>query len=172
MIKKIIKFPNPSLRRECAWVKLPLSQEILDHIQDLKDTLAATPNGIALASNQIIENGYRIFVTRPGTGLPEVVTNPRWRLVPDESTVVRINEGCLSIPELNTMAARQSHIYFTWGDITLDSETVAVKFTGLEAQIIQHECEHLNGGSLTDHISNKDYIKLRAEAIKNRKAGK
>lgn len=163
MVRKIIRFPNPSLKSECAWIRD--EKEIVEHIQDLKDTLAATSNGIALASNQILEKGFRVFVVKPGTKLPEVCINPRWSLA-HGSQLWRPEEGCLSIPELRTRSSRQSRITFSCdlkNHMTLE---------GIESQIVQHECEHLDGKSLADHLSQRELTKLRMEVIRNRKAGR
>lgn len=173
MVKKIIKFPNSSLRSMCKEVDFTKAdrQFLLDHIQDLKDTLDNTPNGIALASNQIESLGYCVFVVKPDAGLPDVFINPSWMPALEDTGRIEMSEGCLSIPELYTTAMRYPIVTVAYFDID-GNEHALHNVEGLAAQIIQHECEHLKGGSLTDHITHKQLIRLRAEAIRNRKAGR
>ena len=91
-IRKIIKFPAPSLRTKCVEVDFRpdwfFKAEFNAHLDDLEDTLDATPNGVALASNQIRAEGWRVFVVKPGmTMLPRIVINPTF--LPDEELVAR-----------------------------------------------------------------------------------
>lgn len=169
MVRKIIRFPAPSLRRPCD--PADGDRGLKRHIEDLRETLASTPTGVALASNQIQELGYRIFVVKPGAGLPEVFINPSWMPALEGAARVEMNEGCLSIPELHTVTMRYPIVTVTYSDIDGNPQALH-NVEGLAAQIIQHECEHLDGGSLTDHISREQFVKLRMQAIKNRKAGR
>lgn len=173
MVRKIIKFPAPSLRLVCTPVDFERDdrQRLLDHVQDLHDTLSETSNGVALASNQIEQLGRRVFVVRKigDITLPHVVVNPIWTSVGEKRA--EVGEGCLSIPELAAFSvSRFTTIQMTWQDI--DGRRHAAEFNGFEAQIVQHECEHLDGRLLSDRFDRRRYTILRAEAIKNRKAGK
>ncbi len=173
-MKKIIKFPALSLRQPCREVSFPLSDDLLEHIQDLKDTLAATSNGVALASNQILAEGRRVFVVKPGTRLQEVVINPAWKPVPiDEDGFIRtrlVDEGCLSVPEAELRTQRFSLIEVKFQDI--DGERQELRVLELDSQIVQHECDHLDGKLLLDYADPKAQIRVRNEAIRNRKAGR
>lgn len=177
MVKKIIKFPAPSLRAPCTPVTFPptfplTSEELLGHIQDLKDTLAATPHGVALASNQIRQEGLRVFVSLPGIGLPEVMVNPSYRTAGAASgEMIGENEGCLSVPELTMKMFRFKNIIAEYDDVEGVHHTLEYP-APLAARVIQHECEHLDGKLLYDHANQKVQIKVRAEAIRNRKAGR
>jgi peptide deformylase len=168
-IKKIIRFPSTSLRSVCRPVDLSTDREaLLEHVGDLKDTLAVTPNGLALASNQILPLGYRVFVVKQPSQLPEVIINPTY--ISSQDGVGIDAEGCLSIPELSLGVPRLRHIELIWNDINGVEHTSA--FSGLEARIVQHECEHLDGKLIFDYATKKTQIAVRAAAIKNRKAGK
>lgn len=174
MVRRIIKFPAPSLRVLCREVSFPLTEELQQHIRDLKDTLAATPNGVALASNQVAAEGHRVFIVKPGLSLPEVVINPTWRgvdaLGEGLCRVKYLDEGCLSIPEHQTKIHRNSLILAEFQDETGVKHVQEV--LGLASQIVQHECEHLDGKLLLDHADRKTQVRVRAEAIRNRKRGK
>jgi len=177
-IKKIIKYPSTSLRAPCVPVDFKedwfWKAEFLEHLQDLKDTLTATPNGLALASNQIRPEGWQVFVVRSGDfiGLPEVVINPHW-FVKEENDLLReiVKEGCLSIPELNEPIERYTDIEVDYFDIN-GTHLHLIPQNNLSARIVQHEVEHLNGGSLVAHLSKRKQTALLVTAIRNRKAGR
>lgn len=177
-IKKIIKYPSTSLRTPCVPVEFGdnwyWKTEFLEHLQDLRDTLAATPNGLALASNQIRPEGWQVFVVRCGDfiTLPEVVINPHW-FVKEENDLLReiTTEGCLSIPELNEPIERYTNItldYYTQDGV----HSSLIPQNNMAARVVQHEVEHLNGGSLVTHLSKKKQVALLSAVIKNRKAGR
>lgn len=168
MVKKIIKFPIPSLRKICVPVTFPISDIIQQHIVDLRDTLAVTPHGVALASNQIAADGYRLFVVRPNAcELPEVVINPEFIEVSEEKR--QAHEGCLSVPELwtNTSVPVWAIVVFR----TMDNSEIKVRISGLAAQIFQHEQRHLNGKLLYDVVNKKMQLSVYSEVIRNRKKG-
>jgi peptide deformylase len=170
MIKPIIKFPAPWLQLKCCAITFPITPKMSDHISDLKDTLANTPNGIALASNQILTEGYRVFVVRPGScDLPEVVINPTWSAIGFGDRVPH-DEGCLSIPEYRSFTLRTESVLLL--GLTEDGGFIDREFKGLAAQIIQHECDHLDGRTILDYADKKTRFQVRAEAIKNRKMGR
>jgi len=52
-------------------------------------------------------------------------------------------EGCLSFPKKEFLVKRHNNITIKYQNA--QGETITEKFTGLEARIIQHELDHLNG---------------------------
>lgn len=168
MICKLIRFPAPSLRLKCREVLFPLTEEALGHIGDLRDTLAATPHGLAIADNQLHAEGLRVFVARAGLGLPEVAINPFWSSASFEE--IRDHEGCLSVPELWAPVSASAAVEFEWQDETGAWRRAQVE--GLAARVIQHECRHLDGGTIVDCVSKEKQLEVRLEAIRNRKRGK
>ncbi len=204
MVRRIIRFPAPSLRRKCQDVPLPIPDDwffrdqFLGHLQDLRDTLAATSNGLALASNQILAEGWRVFVARPGLrvpgvrsmwngstdgmqGFPEIVINPRWEAHPPHEIDQRFEpgaldehtgfvEGCLSVPELDAPVPRQYWLEMEYQDE--DGRASVYVARGLGARIVQHECDHLDGRLIYDLVDPKRQVRVRMEAIRNRKRGR
>lgn len=168
-IKKIIKFPAKSLRNVCKVVDFPLSEEVQQHIVDLRDTLSATSNGAAIASNQVIAEGWNLFVVSPRVvGLPQVAINPHWEPVGSEDN--RVSEGCLSVPELWTERNVFSTVLLSYQDESGEQKQMQVQ--GLAAQVVQHECDHLSGKLIYDFIDRRSRTIILAKAIKNRKAGR
>ena len=57
-------------------------------------------------------------------------------------------EGCLSFPKKEFLVKRHNNITIKYQNA--QGETITEKFTGLEARIIQHELDHLNGVLVCD----------------------
>jgi len=172
-IRKIIKFPAPSLRLKCADVDFKsdwfFKTEFNAHLDDLEDTLDATPNGVALASNQIRAEGWRVFVVKPGmTMLPRIVINPTF--LPDEEFTGKIDEGCLSVPELWAKVPRYDKVVVSFFDERGEPKELRVE--GISAQVIQHECAHLDGGLIYDLVPKRLQIETLQRSIRNRRAGR
>lgn len=183
MVKKIIKYPSESLRKYCRPVSFPLNEEVSRHVQDLHETLAAHSNGVALASNQIEKEGWQCFVVKQPSSLPDVCFNPMWTSASDEVTDAdtvksareRVShltfiEGCLSVPELAFGVDRHFWLRFEYDD----EEDVHREqlLRGLEARIVQHECDHLEGKLIVDTCPQEIWFKVRPEILRNRKAGR
>lgn len=171
-IRKIIKFPVPSLRKPCRPVLWPLSKEVEDHIQDLRDTLAATPNGVALSSNQIVAEGWRVFVVKSGLNidLPLTVLNPRWQPFRDD-LFENIQESCLSVPEINHITRRYTDIVLEY-DYDTDKFDHIIPQDSFSARVAQHECDHLDGKLVHDYAPKNVQTEVLRRAIQNRKAGR
>jgi len=176
-IRKIIKYPAPSLRAICAPVEFGdngfrdnwfFKTDFLEHLQDLKDTLAATPDGLAIASNQIRADGWQVFVVRQPSALPEVIINPHW--YPGSDTATVSIEGCLSMPGVNARVARKDAVKLEYYDIY--GLKLGVRVDGMDAKIVQHEVDHLDGKLIFDYLPKRLQIQARANAIRDRKAGR
>jgi peptide deformylase len=60
-------------------------------------------------------------------------------------------EGCLSIPGIREDVVRASHVKIAFFDEHWKQHTR--EFDGVDARIIQHEYDHIEGILFTDHIS-------------------
>lgn len=97
--------------------------------------------GIGLAANQI-GNANRIFVYKLPDGTKGHFVNPK---IIDRSNQYLTKEGCLSLPG-------KSYLVNRYENITVQSYNHPTQeYTGLLAQIIQHEIDHLDGILLCDH---------------------
>ena len=70
------------------------------------------------------------------------------------------DEGCLSIPELQTPVARATEVSVLTD--TLDGRRIRIRAKGLLARILQHEIDHLNGVLIVDRTSDKKIKKQYA----------
>ena len=171
METKFVKYPLPTLRKPCKDVEIPVWEVVKHHIDQLTFALANTPNGVALASNQLIENGWRVFVVKQGldVDLPQVVINPSWEPTED-STVITKEEGCLSIPHFGALIPRYSKVRLTYYDERGDGNSYNV-LSELGSRIVQHECDHLAGKVIIDHLDKKSQIKAYNDILRRRKRG-
>lgn len=112
--------------------------------------------GIGLAATQI---GYmRRLLVYDVDDEPQVLVNPEIVTMSPETEVE--NEGCLSVPEARVPVERALHIRVRAQDVhgsLLDYEA-----DDLEARVIQHELDHLNGVLIVDRTTRE----ARAEALR------
>ncbi len=104
-------------------------------------TLMGDALGIGLAANQVgVLN--RVLVYRVQEQAPvAALVNPEieWR----SSTQETAEEGCLSLPEVHVEVERPVHIRVSAKDGF--GEPIVIEASGLEARVIQHEMDHLDG---------------------------
>ena len=124
------------LRIPCSEVT---SDESINLICDLKDTLIATPNAAGLAAPQIGKS-LRAFVVKNGNEITAFI-NPIITVRSDEKNIAE--EGCLSVPGFRALISRSTRIM-----ILHDHGKTEVK--GFRARVIQHELDHLDGILITD----------------------
>ncbi len=153
MIRQILPSTDKRLRLKSKEV-VKIDKKIKLLIRDLKETLVAQkdPEGIGLAAPQIGKN-VRIFVIKPKNKI-DVIINPEVISIEDENknkkTKKNIMEGCLSLPHFYGPIKRSSKIKIKFLD---EKGEIKIKeFTGIEAQIIQHEIDHLNGVLFIDRL--------------------
>lgn len=172
-IRKIIRYPLPSLRWPTRAVTFPLSDDVFEHIKDLQETLITKRYGLGLASNQILERGCRIFIFATWTQLFSVfddgiLINPTWSAT--AAGVSNVQESCLSIPDQSFVVRRYDNIVLDYHDVAGSHHTVELH--GLLSQATQHECDHLDGKLLVDLLDNKQRAEAYRVAVKNRISGK
>ena len=133
MVKPIMRdafFLNQK-SEEATRVDLPVAQ-------DLEDTLKANRERcVGMAANMI---GYRKRIIIVATGLADMVMiNP---VITEKSEPYETEEGCLSLPGVRK-TTRFQKITVRYLDKKFAEHTQS--FSGYIAQIIQHECDHLEG---------------------------
>ena len=107
-------------------------------VQDLEDTLKANRDRcVGMAANMI---GYRKRIIIVATGFADIVMiNP---VITAKAEPYETEEGCLSIPGVRK-TTRYKQITVRYQDKRFAEHTQ--DFSGYIAQIIQHECDHLEG---------------------------
>jgi peptide deformylase len=115
--------------------------------------------GVGLAAPQL-GISQRLLVYRIGSDAPLItLVNPEleWKSEQDLET---LEEGCLSIPSVAVDVERPVHVRVRANDEHGDERLVEA--SGLEARVIQHEMDHLDGVLMLDRASRED----RKEALR------
>jgi len=122
-----------------------LNDEVKEFIGSMKETMIDA-NGIGLAAPQVGRN-IRVIVVKLQYGDIQEMINPAIKWYSDH--VVKIEEGCLSIPGKHIELIRPSKISISFQD--LSGKYKRWKLKSLEARIVQHEIDHLDGVLMTDY---------------------
>lgn len=134
MIKNIVK--------DIDFLKIPstdLKKDELYVVQDLIDTLHFHANNcVGMAANMIGYSKNAIVILQDNKEILAMI-NPKIIFKKDEYTV---KEGCLSLQGARS-TTRFRKIQVTYFDENFKIKTKT--FKGFEAQIIQHEIDHLFG---------------------------
>jgi peptide deformylase len=154
MIQKIVTVKDPILRIKSKEVK-NLDKKIFNLIKDLRETLIVQkdPIGVGLAAPQIGKN-LRLFAIKPKDSIkiiinPEVISvSKKAKELMEEHT--KLMEGCLSLPNLYGPLKRPDSIKVNY--LNEKGDKITSLFDGFEAQVIQHEIDHLNGILFTDRL--------------------
>jgi peptide deformylase len=114
--------------------------------------------GVGLAAPQV-GLSQRLLVYRVGHDSPLIaVINPdiEWSSEDEEP----LEEGCLSLPGVHVDVDRPIHVRVRARDEHGDERLIEA--SGLEARVLQHEIDHLNGVLILEHASREQ----RKEAIR------
>ena len=74
---------------------------------------------------------------------PEIITSGK--------ETISLEEGCLSFPGIHEKISRAARIRVKYMDRDFNEQVEEIE--GYAARIMQHECEHLEGGVFIDDIS-------------------
>ena len=155
-ILKVARLGHPAVRRPAREVSpdelhSPALQRLID---DMRQTMYEY-EGVGLAAPQVHE-GLRLAVlevpssdrrTEGGVAF-SVLVNPVVTALGEET--VDGWEGCLSVPDLRGLVPRLARLRLE----ALDREgrRYEVEAEGFHARVIQHECDHLDGGVYLDRM--------------------
>lgn len=104
--------------------------------------------GVGLAAPQIGKS-LRLLVYAVGAQRPIVLVNPtiEWRSEDAETGV----EGCLSLSSVQVDVDRPVHVRVAGQDV--NGDRIKIEASGLEARVIQHETDHLDGVLILDRTT-------------------
>jgi len=144
-LSQVIKFGDPVLRSAASPVTEfddRLEREAERMIGLMRDAI-----GVGLAATQL-GTLRRMLVFQVGSEAePTVLVNPEieWRSEVDLATA---EEGCLSLPGVIVDVERPLHIRARGVDA--HGDPLSIEASGLEARVIQHEVDHLDGVLMLD----------------------
>ncbi len=112
----------------------------------------------------------RLLVYRLGLEAPLIaLVNPEIEWTSDE--LETMEEGCLSIPAVHVDVERPVHVRVRARDETGAGRLVEA--SGVEARVIQHEIDHLDGVLILDRVSReqrKEAMRAMRESEREREA--
>ena len=154
-IRPIRKFPDPLLQQKSAPVER-VTQEVSAVIDDLLDTMRASPGGVGISAPQIgvLQRIVAVDVSASKRGSQVenhgllVLVNPEI-LAKGGRQVVR--EGCMSIPDYTANIVRAQWVLVDALDVK--GKQVILESVGFEAVAIQHEVDHLEGILFLDRVA-------------------
>jgi peptide deformylase len=169
----IYAYGHPVLRKKCEIVE-PESPDLKQFIEDMWETMYHT-KGIGLAAPQV-GKAIRIFIADTEQlnddeddednfiGIKKVFINPL--ILKEAGEPWAYEEGCLSIPDLRGKVSRQPQVRLTYFDENFVKHDDV--FDGMNARVIQHEYDHIEGILFTDHLSplKKQLMKNKMEKIR------
>jgi peptide deformylase len=147
---QIVSFPHPALR----WKSKPIKRidaDLKRLIRAMFDLMYAT-NGIGLAANQVAIP-HRFFIMNATGSAAE----PAAELVFLNPEIVRrkgsaeSEEGCLSLPGLYGQVRRAEKVVINAFD--LEGQEFELELDELEARVVQHENDHLDGVLFFDRMT-------------------
>ncbi len=160
-LRHVRKFGDPVLRATALPVER-FDEELQAEVQRMGE-LMHDALGVGLAATQlgVLHRVlvYKAYVDDPVTAL----VNPVIEWASEELELG--DEGCLSLPGVHVEVERHAQLRVRAHDQA--GEELEVEAEGLEARVIQHEVDHLNGVLILDRISRqarKDAMRAMREA--------
>jgi peptide deformylase len=157
---ELIKEPDPILKQVAE--RWDFEQHVNAAVveREMLETMK-TFNGIGLAGNQV---GLlrRVFVMQLQDGREMGFFNPA--ILWGDNDLINGEEGCLSFPNLWLKVPRHNNITATYLDNT--GKRCIIELEGIDSRCFQHELDHLDGITFTEHVSD---LKLTMARKKQRK---
>ncbi|HET7120166.1 MAG TPA: peptide deformylase [Solirubrobacterales bacterium] len=140
----VVKFGDPVLKSKASPVSNfgpELRSEVERMVAIMRDGL-----GVGLAATQIgILRRLLVFQAGPDSE-PTALVNPEVEWLSEETAVAE--EGCLSLPRVSMDVERPLFARISGRDA--EGEPIVLEAAGLEARVLQHEIDHLDGILILD----------------------
>jgi peptide deformylase len=143
----VVKFGDPVLKSRASEIRdfgEGLEREAEQMIAVMQDAL-----GVGLAATQLGVM-HRLLVFQAGhDATPTALANPEIEWLSKETVLAE--EGCLSLPRVVVDVDRPLHARVRGLDT--GGEPVLIEASGLEARVLQHEIDHLDGVLILDRTA-------------------
>jgi peptide deformylase len=158
-LRHVRKYGDPVLRSTARPVEV-FDAALTDEVERM-GRLMDDALGIGLAATQLgVMHRVLVYKVDPEAPLG-VLINPVIEWSGDELEVME--EGCLSLPGVGVEVERPVHVRVTAKDET--GAPLTVEASGLEARVIQHEIDHLDGVLILDRTP-RDQRKQAMRALR------
>jgi peptide deformylase len=140
----VVKFGDPVLNSKASPVTAfgpELRAEVERMVAIMRDGM-----GVGLAATQLgVLRRLLVFQAGPD-GEATALVNPEIEWLSEAAVVAE--EGCLSLPRVSMDVERSLHARVSGFDA--EGEAIAIEASGLEARVLQHEIDHLDGVLILD----------------------
>lgn len=150
-ILPICSFPDDSVLRQKAKRVSSIDGSIQRIINDMVETMQEA-NGVGLAAPQVGVSLRVVVLQMPGEE-PMAIINPE---IVKRGGEQEVTEGCLSIPGHSGQIKRSAWVIVKGQDGM--GKAIRIRATGLMAEALEHEIDHLNGILYIDHIESQDKL--------------
>ena len=173
MVRSIVKYGDPILRKKCARVE-EITPAIVQLATDMLETTVAN-RLVGLAAPQVGEAIHMMVLdfthsrrpstlTQSGKQIPVESIMPLVLLnaaVEGEPEIIADYEFCGSLPGIKATIPRSATARVMGR--TLEGEHIEFKAGGLLARVVQHEVDHLDGILFIDRMSAADLLVIQEQ---------
>jgi len=150
VVRQLRLLPDAVLRKKAKRVPA-IDKSVHRLIDDMIETMQQA-NGMGLAAPQIGVS-LRVVVLQMPEEEPVAIINPEIVKRSGEREVV---EGCLSLPGYSGEIKRSNSVIVKGLD--RQGKAIRIRATGLRAQALEHELDHLRGSLYIDHLESEDKL--------------
>ena len=163
MIKEILTYPNPILRKKSRDVEV-FDKELHTLLDDMNETMLDA-GGVGLAAIQVGIDLNILIINLPiddlssednTKQLPENLIEAINPVITHKDGQQVFNEGCLSVPGFHAEVTRAEHIIVEY--YNRDGKKQTMEADDFLAVAWQHEMEHLTGHVFIENLS---YLKRK-----------
>ncbi len=167
----IYAYGHPILKRVALPVET-MDEKLQAFIEDMWETMYQA-SGVGLAAPQVGAS-QRVFIVdtlqimedeEKEKGIRKIFINPV--KIEETGEEYAYEEGCLSIPDIRADVNRQRRIKLSYRDENFEEQTEV--FEGVNARVIQHEYDHIEGILFVEKINPLKRNILRRKLDKIRK---
>lgn len=152
-MNEIIKEPNPILHEVSEQVKLPLSKEDKQLIDEMYSWLKEhndTAVGLSAVQIGVLKRMCVIRIDIGGTIHGYKLVNPK--IVRHSFQKRYLEEGCLSVEEqYHNLVPRYDEVMVVAYD-AIQNKNITINTSGWFARVLQHEIDHMDGILFTDRM--------------------
>jgi len=155
-LARVRKFGDPVLRTRARAVER-FDSALLDEVQRMGEIMNDAL-GVGLAATQLgVLHRLLVYRVQPDAELA-ALANPEVEWAGNDAETAE--EGCLSLPQVLVDVERPLHVRVRGQNER--GEPITVEASGLEARVIQHEIDHLDGVLILDRTAREQ----RKEAMR------
>lgn len=144
-LSHVVKFGDPVLKSKAS-PTTEFGEELRSEV-DRMIAIMRDGMGVGLAATQLGTLRRLLVFQASHDAEPTALVNPEIVWSSEDDQVIA-EEGCLSLPRVSMDVERP--LYVTVSGLDVDGEPVRIEAAGLEARVLQHEIDHLDGVLILD----------------------